>query len=172
MTRRVVKVVPYPDRVIKRVNELGKTPRGEKYSEGLEFCNRKKQTFVWENDELKEKLPEVEEPIYPDILAEVPGLVLESDFDDNNDVVMTPPPPTTEEQAEAALDNMGMNADPTDDRQITGVHGQIPGVHGQIPGVDNTPLRVTPDTECDAHEIRGITPLRLLLVPVDKYSHG
>ena len=30
VTRRVVKEVPYPDRVIKRLNDLGKTPRGEK----------------------------------------------------------------------------------------------------------------------------------------------
>ena len=49
---------------------------------------------------------------------------------------------------------MGMTANPTDDRQIPGVHGQIPGVHRQITGVDNTPLRVTPNTENDAHDIR------------------
>ena len=151
MKRRVVKVVPYPDRVIKRVNEWGKTPRGEKYSDGLKFLNRNKQPFDWENEEPNETLPEVEEPIYPDILAEVPGLVLESDFDDNNDAVMTPPPPTIEEQAETALDNVGMTAEPSDDRQIAGVHGQILGVHRQITGVDNTPLRVTPTTPRDTH---------------------
>ena len=61
---------------------------------------------------------------------------------------------------------MGMDADPTDDRQITGVHGQIPRVHRQITGVDNTPLRVTPNTERDAHEIRVITPPRLICPPV------
>ena len=61
---------------------------------------------------------------------------------------------------------MGMTADPTDNRQITGVHGQIPGVHRQITGVDNTPLRVTPDTEHDAHDIRGITPPHLICPPV------
>ena len=72
---------------------------------------------------------------------------------------MTPPPPTIEEQAEEALDNMGMTADPTDDRQI-------PGVHRQITGVDNTPLRVTPDTEHDAHVVRGITSPRLICPPV------
>ena len=112
----------------------GKTPRGTTYLDGLEFPNRKKQPFDWENEELNETLPEVEEPIYPDILAEVPGLVLESDFDDNNDAVTTPPRPTIEEQAETALDNMGMTAKPSDNRQIAGVHGQIPGVHRQITG--------------------------------------
>ena len=110
----------------------------------LNFLIVKKQPFDWENEELNETLPEVEEPIYPDILAEVSGLVLDSDFDDNNGAVMTPHLPTIEEQAETALENMGMTGEPSDDRQIAGVHGQIPGVHGQITGVDNTPLRVTP----------------------------
>ena len=61
---------------------------------------------------------------------------------------------------------MGMTADPTDDGQIPGVHGEITGVHRQITRVDNTPLRLTPDTERDAHEIRGITPPRLIRPPV------
>ena len=61
---------------------------------------------------------------------------------------------------------MGMTADPTDDRQITGVHGKIPVVHRQITGVDNTPLRVTPDMENDAHVVKRITPPRLIRPPV------
>ena len=68
VTRRMVKWLPYPDSVIKRVNEWGKTPRGEKYSDGIEFCNRKRQPFDWENEELAQTLPKVEEPIYPVIL--------------------------------------------------------------------------------------------------------
>ena len=80
---------------------------------------------------------------------------------------MTPPPLTIEEQSEAALDNTGMTADPSDNRQITGVHGHIPGVHRQITGVDNNPLRVTPDTQRDAHVVRGITPPHLIRPPVE-----
>ena len=80
---------------------------------------------------------------------------------------MTPPPPTIEEQAVTTLDNMGMTAVLTDDRQITGVHGQITGVHGQITGVDNTPLRVTPTTPRDTYVVRGITPPRLIRLPVE-----
>ena len=37
------------------------------------------------------------------------------------------------------------------------MHRKITGVHRQITGVDNTPLRVTPDTDSDAHVVRGIT---------------
>ena len=79
----------------------------------------------------------------------------------------TPPPPTIEEQAETALDNMGMTVEPSDDRQIVGVHGQIPGEHRQITGVDNTPLRVTPNTQRNTHVLRGIAPPRLICPPVE-----
>ena len=60
-----------------------------------------------------------------------------------------------------------MTAEPSDDRQIAGVHGQIPGVHRQITGVDNTSLRVTPTTTREAHIIRGITPPRLIRPQVE-----
>ena len=105
VTNRIVKELPYPDRVIKYVSEPGKTPRGEKYSDGIEFHNRKRHPFDWENEELAETLPEVEESIYPDILAEVPGLVLESDLANDSDAVMTPALPTMEEQSATALSN-------------------------------------------------------------------
>ena len=37
VTRRIVKELPYTDRVIKRVNEWGKTPRGENIQTVLNF---------------------------------------------------------------------------------------------------------------------------------------
>ena len=111
------------------MNAWGKTPRGEKYSDGIEFRNRKNQPFDWENEKLAETLPEVEEPIYPDILAEVPGLVLESDITDEDDAVLSPAPPTFEEEAAASFDNSGV---PTDLTEITGVHGQFTGVDNDI----------------------------------------
>ena len=160
VTLRIVKELPYPDRVTKRVNEWGKTSRGEKYSDSLEFLNRKRQPFDWENKELNETLPEVEEPIYPDILAEVPGLVLESDLEDDNDAVMTPPPPTIEEHAEAALGNSDMTAEPSDNRPST-------GVHGKITGVDNVSIHVTPTTTPETHDVQGITPPRLIRPQVE-----
>ena len=89
----------------------------------------------------------MEEPIYPDILAEVPGLVLESDLTDESDAVMTPAPPTLEEQAAAALSNAGITADKDDDREITGVHGQITGVD------DDVFFPVTPPTTQEGHVV-------------------
>ena len=83
----------------------GEITRGENYSDGIEFGNRKNQPFDWENKELAKTLPEVEEPIYPDIMAEIPGLVLESDFADEGDAITTPAPPTLAKRAAAALSN-------------------------------------------------------------------
>ena len=60
---RISRVLPYPDRVVKRVNEWGKTPRGESYSDGVKFLNRSREPFNWENEELNESLPEAEEPV-------------------------------------------------------------------------------------------------------------
>ena len=71
--------LPYPDRVIKRVKQWGKTLRDKKYTDSIEFRNHKRKLFDWENEELVETLPEPEEPVYPDVLAEVPGLVLKSE---------------------------------------------------------------------------------------------
>ena len=104
------------------------------------------------NEELSETLPEVEEPIYPDILADVPGLVLESDFTDEGDTVTTPAPPTLAKQAAAALSNAGLTPS-------TGVDGQITGVDGPITGVyDNTCFRTVPTTTQVEPNIKRITP--------------
>ena len=62
-----------------------------------QFLNPNREPFDWENEELNESLPEAEEPVYPDVLAEIPGLVLESDLTDDDDAVMEPAEPTFEE---------------------------------------------------------------------------
>ena len=129
VSRRIIgEELPYPDRVIKRVNQWGKTTRGEKYLDGIKFRNRKREPFNWENEELAETLLEPEEPISPDVLAEVPGLVLESDLPDLDDAVTTPSPLTHEEQAAAALENDGITPDSDIIRGITGVPRGSTGV--------------------------------------------
>ena len=67
---------------------------------------------------MAEPLPEAEEPIYPNILAKVPGLVLESDLTDEDDAVSSPARPTFE--------------DPTEPSEITELHGQFTGVDNDI----------------------------------------
>ena len=124
------------------MNQLGKTTRGEKYSDGIELRNRKREPFDWENEELAETLPEPEEPVYPNVLAEVPGLVLESDLPDLDDAAITPPPPTHEEQAAAALENAGITPDSDIIPGITGVHRGTTGVVSDLLS-SVTPQRTT-----------------------------
>ena len=119
--------------------------------DGIEFFNRCQQPFDWENEELGDTLPEVEEPIYPDILAEIPGVLVASDFEDVSDAVTTPPPRTFAEIADAALRNAALS-------KRTGVDGQFTGVDRPFTQVDETAFsqilpgsaRVEPDDDDDA----------------------
>ena len=66
-----------PDSVIRKVEELGK--RGARAIERgkILFTNRKGEKFSWENNDLDEIVVEKdEEKIFPDILAEIPGVPL------------------------------------------------------------------------------------------------
>ena len=138
VTCRIVKEVPYPDRVIKSVNEWGKTTSGQTYSDGSEFRNRKRHLFDWANEELSEELPEGEEPIYPGILTESLRLVLETDLTYDVDAVMTLLPPILAKQAATTLSSARI----TPDSDI--VQGII-GVHRDTTGVDtNSFLSITP----------------------------
>ena len=68
--------------------------------------------------------------IYPEILVEIPGVVLESDFEDNDDAVTTPTPPAYAEQAVAALSNAAISKCIGMDGQSTGVARSLAGVYG------------------------------------------
>ena len=72
VTSRMAKKPPMPNRVVKRVNMLGKSKRGIKYLDRVEFLNPKCQPFEWENEEIRDTLPTIDEPIYLDILDEIP----------------------------------------------------------------------------------------------------
>ena len=82
VTRRTFDRLPMPDRVLKIVNEWGKGTKVIKYGSKLEFLNRHQEKFNWENGELDDDGVLVqEEPIaHPGIPAEIPGVMLESDY--------------------------------------------------------------------------------------------
>ena len=51
----------------------------------LEFCNRNKKEFEWENEDLRDdKVIEEGQPklVHPDIINKIPGVVLESDYNE------------------------------------------------------------------------------------------
>ena len=83
MTRRTVKEVPMPDRVKKLVNKWGSQPRGKACKGSVEFLNRTKDKFEWANDDIPTReVTGEEEPIYPNLIAEIPGVEVETDFKD------------------------------------------------------------------------------------------
>ena len=81
--------------------------RGKEYSDCVELLNRRQQLFGWGNEKLGESLPEEEEPVYPDILAKNPGVLLKSDLENKSDA-MTIPPPSLSDKAEAAIYNTNL----------------------------------------------------------------
>ena len=83
MTRHTMKEVHLLDGIKKLVNKWGSQSRGKSYKGRAEFLNHTKDKFEWENDNITtgEMTDEVE-PIYPNLIAEIPGVELETDFED------------------------------------------------------------------------------------------
>jgi hypothetical protein len=87
--RRTFKVLQMPERVIKRVIKMGKKSRQSRSADTLEFLNRHKEKYDWDNEELEIEEGLVEDEPHPDLLAEIPGVILESDYE-SDDVVEVP----------------------------------------------------------------------------------
>ena len=78
---RTISVFPMPDRVLKLVNQWGQRSQREEVQNKLEFLNRLKQRYDWDNDDLEddEGLVEEEEQAHPNIPAQLPGIELEAE---------------------------------------------------------------------------------------------
>jgi len=81
----------------------------------LEFLNRSREKFDWDNDDLDvsalKVVPEVVNP-HPEIPAEFPGVRLESDYDGIHPAVESDPVLTEAQRAAAALRNAGLAETP------------------------------------------------------------
>lgn len=76
--RRRFTVLPMPDSVIKRVEGWGKR---DKHNVMLRFCNRNNEPFEWSDKKqplIKDNASKPEPATFPDVPAETPGVVLES----------------------------------------------------------------------------------------------
>jgi hypothetical protein len=73
--RRTVNVLPMPERVIERMIKLGKKCRQSRSADTLQFLNRHKEKYDWDNEDLEVEEGLVEDEPYPDLLAELPGCV-------------------------------------------------------------------------------------------------
>ena len=94
--RRTVEAVPYPDRIIRPANSWGKQSQSKQFGNKLEFFNRNKVKYDWDNEEIEESKALVEPPstaAHPGILAEIPGVELEADRNGTTTAVEAVPKP-------------------------------------------------------------------------------
>ena len=94
----------------------------------MEFRDRNKARYDWDNEEIEEAEDIVEPPStasHPGTLAEIPGVELESDHEDNTTAVEAVPTPDLAARAAAARANSNYAQSPgVPVRKITGVDKQ------------------------------------------------
>ena len=93
----------------------------------MEFLNRTQDKFEWEIDDIPTGEVTDEEPIYPNLIAEIPGIKLETDFEGIENAVKETRAPSLADQAAAARQNANFKS--------TRVDSKIKGV----PRAPNTP---------------------------------
>ena len=110
-----------PGRVIRRMNLWGKRSKKERYGKKLNFLNRVKKEYDWENDELDpmEALEHAEEQrVHPEVLAEFPGIMREEDVPEGHAVAdepeQSPAQRATEVRATVGLPENPIDADEGD----------------------------------------------------------
>jgi hypothetical protein len=101
--------------------KLGKVCKQKRTKERLSFLNRHKERFSWDNEELDEpELLEKEKTRDTDsLLAEIPGVLLESDYE--NAVVESTPGPSELDHVLAAQANANLTTNTAVDDEVTGV---------------------------------------------------
>ena len=85
----------------------------EKHGQTFQFLNRSKEPYEWtdiipEDDLEFQGLLEEEAP-FPDVSAELPGVILEEEEEGDYQVVTNEPHPAFKTLAAAALDNAGID---------------------------------------------------------------
>ena len=109
--RRKFVEIPVPDKVIKKVNEIGLK---DKMQEGLSFKNRNGEEYKFDNDNEYEMASNVNKgrlSPFPDIAAEAPGVLTECKETFGVDkVVQADPTPTDKDRAMLVAKNSGLNS--------------------------------------------------------------
>ncbi|KAL7474817.1 hypothetical protein ACHAW6_002980 [Cyclotella cf. meneghiniana] len=162
--RRKFTELPIPDSIIRRIERWGKKDR----QDGLiRFCDRNNDPFDWTDEQgplIDDNAPDPEPAAFPDIPAEMPGVVLESSVP----AMVTPPCPTEEERMAAAIDNAGFADEfnefrfrdhdrdplaPRPDMNITHNHlNIIPAMEGEINQVGDDGDSVMGDEHPNAND--------------------
>ena len=125
LIRRTVKTLPIPDRILKLINKWGRSSRSKQFGNTLEFRDRNKAKYDWDNEEIEEQANLVEPAntgAHPGILAEIPGVELETDHEDGTTAIEAVPKPDLATRAAAARANANLAQSPgVPVRKIAGV---------------------------------------------------
>ena len=80
--RRTINQIPLPERIIEKASAWGRRSKEIIAKNAIQFRNRQGGKFDWENDDMSELKVTTELPkmIHPDMVVNIPGIELESDF--------------------------------------------------------------------------------------------
>ena len=80
--RRTINQIPLPERISKKASAWGRQSKEIIAKNAIQFCNRRGGKFDWDNDDMSELKVTTELPkmIHPDMVVNIPGIELESDF--------------------------------------------------------------------------------------------
>ena len=80
--RRTINQIPWPERLIEKASAWGQQSKELIAKNAIQFLNRHEEKFDWDNDDLSKLEVTTEHPkmIHPDMVANLPGIELESDF--------------------------------------------------------------------------------------------
>ena len=116
MLRWSVKQMIFPERLLRKSNELGGKGKKAVLKGRIKFLNQEGERFDWDNDDLTEIKMADKEPklVQPNFISEIPGIEVESDYDQ-----IIGPKPNTEpevnssyaERAKNARENAGQKTD-------------------------------------------------------------
>ena len=107
LKRRTIHEFPMPDRTVERMNQSGIRFKRETYGRKLQFLNRSKDKYDWDNDEFEEDEGLVEDtPLTrAEIKAEIPRIEMENEQMHITESPVQDQDITTGQQAEAAAEN-------------------------------------------------------------------
>jgi hypothetical protein len=160
LTRRRIDEYPMPNRVIKKVNDLGRRSKRERFGRDLEFLNRKKEKYDWDSAELAEDgmvLLE-DEGSHPDIPAEMPGIEMEDE--------QIGPIPAVED-AENSDAEMATAAALNANIPVGTGTEQTQSIDCDIPGVDITGVPTIDEEDDDIDVIQGPETIPPLITEID-----
>ena len=104
-------MLPMPDSVIQVINDWGESQKNTDFKNKLEFWDRLKQKYDWENEDLNFGDGKVEEELvsqFTHIPAEMSGVRMSAHVQPDTGAVEAPPVPTMSYLAVATRANAGL----------------------------------------------------------------